>query len=99
MCFAFALCGYSQQKFSKEEISEIHQLNKKFEGTYQVQVVNSRNQVALPFDLIKTIEKERKQSQEVFYKIDDNIRIRILPRNTINNRGFAKLEKLKYITE
>lgn len=73
------------------------------EGTYQL-IFNSPNDdkdIALNARELQAIEKLR-QDNEVVYAMtpySDDIRIKILPRNTINSKGFSAVSRKYYKTE
>ncbi|MFP5471585.1 MAG: hypothetical protein ACLGGV_08300, partial [Bacteroidia bacterium] len=56
-----------KEELSKERIEQISQLNQQFEGTYQIQMIDTRKQPALPFDLVERVNAVRKQNEETFF--------------------------------
>ena len=93
-----SIVGYSQKEYTQEQIQEIQDLNAQIEGTYQIQVIDSRKQPALPFELAKIVEEKRSQTETVYHYLDSNIRILILPENQMKRNKFTKDEKLIYIS-
>lgn len=67
-------------------------------GTFQFQIVNSRISPQIHVSIIETIEKNRHDSEIIYIPYSENIRIKILPKNTISS-AYDKLETFMYITE
>lgn len=82
---------------AQAETKRLTDLLHKLEGTYQVQIVNSREKTEFPMVLLDTIVARRNQTQVVYYQMKPNVRIRILPQNLIESPGFIPLERIKYI--
>lgn len=70
-----------------------------FDGTWQIQVVNSRNQPYIPGNIDEIVRENRKQSEVVYIRLDDNVRIKILSQDEISASGFKPLEKVIHIEE
>jgi hypothetical protein len=79
------------------ETKRLMDLLHKLEGTYQVQIVNSREKTEFPMVLLDTIVARRNQTQVVYYQMKPNVRIKILPQNMIESPGFIPLERIKYV--
>ena len=82
----------------KSEEQKISQLSKELEGTWQIQVINSRNMPAIPIQVVETIEQRRLDNDTSYYYLDPDIRIMILPRKVILNKNFNKIEKITHIS-
>lgn len=93
-CFAIA-----QQEPSKEKKSELNSQQKKLEGTYQIQVINSRNNPFIPANIDEIVTSNRKEDVITYYKISENVRIKILPQNIIDKKDFTPLELIQHIEE
>jgi hypothetical protein len=91
--FAISNFVLAQQELSKEKASELSLLSKKIEGTYQVQIINSREMAGIPLQLIQTIEDKREANDTTYYWLKPNIRVMILPKNIIEKPNFKKLEQ------
>ena len=70
-----------------------------YDGTWQIQVVNSRNQPYIPGNINEIVKENRKKSEVVYIKLDDYIRIKILSEDEISSAGFRPLEKVVHIEE
>jgi hypothetical protein len=88
--FLLALNAKAQQEQSPET-KRLLALQNKLEGTYQVQIVNLRKEIAFPLNILDEIESRRSQTETVTYWLQDHIRIIILPGNVIDKPGFRKL--------
>jgi hypothetical protein len=82
---------------AQAETKRLTDLLHKLEGTYQVQIVNSREKTEFPLILLDTIVAKRQQTQVVYYQMKPNVRIKILPQNIIQSPGFTPLERMKYV--
>ena len=85
----------SQSELSKQEFTEL--LNE-IEGTYQVQMINVRYKPALTSDIYTQIKQERSQNETVFITVTDNIRIKVLSVDAIENGEIVtENERVTYI--
>jgi len=85
--------GFAQQDLSKEKAEQLNSLGKKIEGTYQVQIINSREMASIPLQLMQTIEDTRDQTDTTYYWLKSNIRVMILPKSVIERPNFQKIEQ------
>lgn len=69
------------------------------EGTYQVQVLNSRMQPNIPANLNQIILKHRDENQVKFIQLGTQVRLKILPLTEIRKPGFKPLERIVNIYE
>jgi hypothetical protein len=67
-----------------------------FDGTYQIEIHNVRYQPYIPGNILEIVENSRRDHEVTYYPLDENMRIRILSRDEINNNNFQKLEFIKY---
>lgn len=72
---------------------------KKFEGTYQIQVINSRQHPLIPYNLDEIIEKNRDKQKIVYVQLGTQVRLEILPEDEIRKSNFKKLQPIANITE
>ncbi len=89
----------AQQSLSKEKVEELTALSKKIEGTYQVQIINSREMASIPIELMQIIEDKRQDIDTVYFPIKTNIQLMILPKKLILKPGFQKIEQIKHINK
>lgn len=90
---------FAQQNLSKEKVEALNELSKKIEGTYQVQIINSRELAAFELQLMEIIENKREENDTIYYPVKPNIRVMILPKKVIENPEFKKIEMTKRISE
>jgi hypothetical protein len=82
---------------SKVESKRLMTLFNKLEGTYQVQVLNSRDKTEIPLYIMDSIETKRKQTEVVYFPLKNNVRVMVLPFSAINKKGFVPLERVANI--
>lgn len=96
--FASFLCfQLPAQDKAKAESKRLMDLFQKLEGTYQLQIINSRDKTELPLYLMDTIQMKRHATDVVYYKYKSNVRLMILPFMEINKTGFKRLERIVHI--
>lgn len=83
----------SAQNDGKLESHRLMTLFHKLEGTYQVQVINSRDKTETPLWIMDSIEAKRHQSEVVYFPLKNNVRVMVLPFNVINKKGFVPLPR------
>ncbi len=69
------------------------------DGTYQIQVVNSRNQPLIPTNLNQIVISNRDKNEVKYVKLGTEVRLKILPLTEINKSNFTPLPKIGYVTE
>jgi hypothetical protein len=102
ICIIFCLLGFSkifaQESLKNDNYSkEIELLNIKAEGTYQIQIIDSREMPSIPFDFVNIVESKRDSIKTVLYYLKPSIRVKILPYKTINSNQFKKLTPVVYL--
>lgn len=81
---------------AKVESERLMSLYHKLEGTYQVQVIDSREKVAFPLTILDSVVNTRDLNQTKYIWLKSNVRLMILPYNTINKKGFTPLSQTAY---
>lgn len=66
--------------------------------TYQIQVINSRDKVALPTTICTELENHRKQSEDSYYSYSRLVRLHIFSKDKIA-KGLQPIDQIVYITE
>jgi hypothetical protein len=92
--FVSGLCGLSAQNSGT-----VSSQNSSAEGTWQIQVVSSRNQPFIPGNIAELVAEKRDASETVYVQLGTEVRLKILPLSEINRPQFIPLEKIKFITE
>ena len=85
------------QDKAKAESKRLMDLFQKLEGTYQLQIINSRDKTELPLYLMDTIQMKRHATDVVYYKYKSNVRLMILPFIELNKKDFKPLERIANI--
>jgi hypothetical protein len=93
-----AFCVSAQQSSTNERSNKLQQLNVSLDGTYQIQVLNSRELPIFPMSLLPKIDSLRNQNDTVYLSIKPAERIMILPRRVIDNPAFKKPEGIIHIS-
>lgn len=89
--------SYSQSSLTKDEAAEYIERFNTAEGTYQIQVIDTRELPAIPVSFIDDIEKARDENEVRFISLKENIRVKILPTVEINSENFKPLDRIVFI--
>ncbi len=95
--FLFIFSGLSG--LSAQNTGTVLQQNSTAEGTWQIQVINSRNQPFIPGNIDQMIAENRHASETVYVQLGSEVRLKILSLSEINRPQFIPLEKIIFITE
>ncbi|MEO8762289.1 MAG: hypothetical protein ABI448_15445 [Bacteroidia bacterium] len=91
--------NYSQEMPKKKvESQRLMNLYNKLEGTYQIQIINSREEPAIPLTIMDSIEIKRQQITTVYFWLKSNVRVMVPAYSVINKQGFSPLERVKYLS-
>ena len=96
--FSIKTTAQSAQKTGKEETERLVALQKKLEGTYQIQVIDSREKVAFPLSTLDVIETKRTKTDTIYFWLKERVRIMVLPANELNKVDFKPLTNTVYIS-
>lgn len=96
MCFTFSN-GIAQVD-PKIETNRLMTLLSKFEGTYQVQIIDSRQLPTIPLSLMDTIEANRHETEVKYVWLPNNVRVKILPKSEIASSTFQGLPRVIHIS-
>ena len=96
LCF-FAI-NVKAQTDPKIETQRLMTLLTKLEGTYQVQIIDSRELPTIPLSLMDTIIAKRDQNSVKFVWLSEKVRVKILPVSEISQPSFQPLERVVYKT-
>lgn len=96
----FGLFVLGNSIYAQMSRAEFDQLYAELEGTYQIQMVNTRQQPAINSDSYLRIKEERKQSEGIYISVNEKVQIYVLSQDEIN-RGvrFEEEERVAYITK
>lgn len=94
-CFTFSK-SFAQQE-SSEETKRLMNLLNKLEGTYQVQIIDSRELPAIPLSLMDTIIAKRDENEVKYVWLKSNTRVKILPAKEIAAPDFQGVTRVSYV--
>ncbi len=95
--FLFIVSGLC--RVSAQNTGTISQQNSSAEGTWQIQVLNSRNQPFIPGNINELVAENRHASEVVYVQLGTEVRLKILSLSEINRPQFIPVEKIKFIIE
>jgi len=93
--FAFKL---SAQQEVKTESQRLVNLLQKLDGTFQVQVLDSRDKTEIPLYIMDTIQAKRHSTNVVYFPLKNNVRVMILPLSVITKKDFKPLARVANIS-
>ena len=100
--FLIACCFASKNGLAqvdpKVETGRLMELLNKLEGTYQVQIIDSRELPAIPLSLMDTISLKRGENEVKYVWLKSNIRVKILSKSEITSPSFHGLPRITYIS-
>lgn len=86
----------SAQDNAKAETDRLMKLYQKLEGTYQVQIIDSREKIAFPLTTLDAIEKQRHATETTYFWLKERVKIMVLPVSVISKKDFKPLERIIY---
>lgn len=95
--FLFLQAPYAQEELSKEDAQKYATMFNNAGGTYQFQIIDSREKLTIPFSFIQQIEDARDEDEIVYIPFKENVRVMILPKNAIISGNYEALEKFAFI--
>lgn len=95
LLFAFKVPA---QKDPKTESKRLMDLFQKFEGTYQIQVLDSRDKTEIPLFIMDSIQAKRHNTNVIYFPLKTNVRVMILPLSIINKNDFKPVERVVNIS-
>ena len=88
---------FSQSSLSEEEATAYAKRFNQAGGTYQIQIIDSRECPTIEVSLIDEIDNARKQDDVAYVYIKENIRIKVLPLSVINDENFVAVERIVFL--
>ena len=85
-----------KQQKAKAESARLMALYHKLEGTYQVQVIDSREKVGFPLSALDSVQAKRKENETVYFWLKHNIRVMVPSNTEIRQKSFAPLAQTAY---
>lgn len=91
-----SLMSYSQNPVAQEQTligtKEEKTLAQRMAGTFEIIKSTDKRIYLLNNQVLLEIEKKRNDNKEVFYELNGDVKIRILPRSVINAPGFVPIK-------
>lgn len=87
----------SQAELTKQEVQNLLNLKTEVEGTFQIEMINTRSLPTIPLIAYKEIEMRRNKSEVVYYQLNETTRIKIFPLDQIKDPNFGFPEEVIYI--
>tara|TARA_R100000951_G_scaffold90347_1_gene78588 strand:- start:153 stop:500 length:348 start_codon:yes stop_codon:yes gene_type:complete len=98
--FAYSLSFnlFSQENANLNDSINYEELSAKLEGTYQIEMIDTRSLPSFPAELLLIIEDKRDDNNIIYHRVSDVMRVKILPRSIINAKDFKPVERINYIS-
>jgi hypothetical protein len=80
--------SFAQANLTAEQVTELTELKHQVDGTFQIQMIDTRSKPAIPLTLFKEINDRRHLTDIVYYQLNPKTRIKILPESTISDPNF-----------
>lgn len=97
LSFFLLATTYGQDNLSKSDAEKYATMFNDAGGTYQFQIIDSREKLTIPFSFILQIEEARDEKEVVYIPFKENVRVKILPKNLIISGNYEALEKFAFI--
>lgn len=89
---------YGQNDSSANDSIDYNALSERLYGTYQIEMIDTRSLPSFPAELLEVIEAKREEDNIVYHTVSDIMRIKILPKSTINAANFKAVKRINYIS-
>ncbi len=86
----------TESNSNNKEQKSIEEKLAKYQGTYQIELINTRQHPLIPYNLDEIIEKNRDKTQTKYVSLGTNVRLKILSESEVNKSNFDK-NKLEQI--
>lgn len=99
LLFAFTSVAFSmsQSSLSEYQVQEYFELSVALEGTYQIQMIDTRALPTITLDIFPQISSLRSESVITYLNVNPNMRIMILPSQVINDPDFVWIERVVHV--
>ena len=96
--FIFSKQSIAQSDLSESQVKELNELGVHIEGTFQIQLIDTRSKPSFELILYDVINKKRDLTQNVYHVVNPSMRILILPKEVIERTDFVSIQRVKYIS-
>ena len=86
-----------QNNLTDEEVTAYIDMFNNAAGTYQIQIIDSREMPSIQLSIIDEIDAVRKENDITYISVKNNIRIKVLPFFVINALDFVGVERIVYL--
>jgi len=97
LIFSFSFTKGIAQQERTAETNRLMTLLNKLEGTYQVQIIDSRELPAIPLSLMDTIISKRDENEVRYVWLKKNVRVKILSTKEIKSSTFQGVTRVSYV--
>jgi hypothetical protein len=70
----------------------------KLEGTYQLQIIDSRELPTISLDMLDKIQAKRHQTDTIYFSVKQNFKIIVLPYETIEKKDFTAIKRVAHFS-
>lgn len=98
LTFIFFASSSIAQQDPKAETQRLVALSQKLQGTYQLQIIDSREKTEMPLSLLDSVAAKRHSTDNVYFWYKKNIRVLVLPLSEIEKKDFKPLERIVNIS-
>ena len=99
VAFLMGTLFVSAQENNKNPFTSEKEKLEKLNGTYQIEVINSRNKPYLPENLSQLIENNRDSQKTKIISLGTAVRLKVFSIAEINKADFEKKSTIIYINE
>ena len=94
----FYLVSKSQSNLPPDSANRTVNLLHKLEGTYQLQILDSRELPTISLDMLDKIQDKRHQTDTIYFSVKHNFKVMILPYSTIEKKDFTAIKRVAYFS-
>ncbi len=88
----------AQSNLSEQQVESLILLGHQLEGTFQIQMIDTRALPTVELSLYTIIDQKRDLNKTVYHYINSNMRIMIPSKEAIEKPDFISIERIKYIS-
>jgi hypothetical protein len=97
MLFGLSTLSSAQADLSADKVHELQELKSNLEGTFQIQMIDSRALPTIELSLFEEIQNKRSQIDDTFIELSANSRVFIPSFQEIESSSFEPLEYVSYL--
>ena len=92
-----SLTSYSQENLTEQQVQEYMEIGSQIEGTFQIQMIDTRSLPTFPLELYPMIKEARKENEVIYIYPSGNMRIKIYSKNLIDSENFVPAARITHI--